>query len=90
MYDITEYSYKKAKQLGVQIKPSSNKKKKIDVFKNNVKLASIGAINYKDYPNYLKEGKSLALKRRHLYKLRHEKDRHVIGSNGYYSDKILW
>ena len=26
--------------------------KKIDVFKNNVKVASIGDINYKDYPTY--------------------------------------
>jgi hypothetical protein len=90
MYHITKYSYEKAKQLGVQIKPSTNKKKKIDVFKNNVKVASIGAINYKDYPNYLKEDKALAVQKRHLYKLRHEKDRHVIGSNGYYADKILW
>ena len=90
MYHITEYSYKQAKILGFQIKPSTNKNKKIDVFKNNVKVASIGAINYKDYPNYLKEDKELAKQKRHLYKKRHERDRHVIGSNGYYADKILW
>ena len=90
MYHITEYSYKQAKILGVQIKPSTNKNKKIDVFKNNVKVASIGSINYKDYPNYLKEDKELAKQKRHLYKLRHEKYPHVIGSNGYYADKILW
>jgi hypothetical protein len=25
-----------------------------------------------------------------LYKGRHEKDRHIVGSAGYYADKILW
>jgi len=49
-----------------------------------------------DYPTYLakeKKGyyeKGYANKRRKLYKERHEKDRHVSGSAGYYADKILW
>lgn len=29
-------------------------------------------------------------KRRKLYKQRHEKDRHVIASSGYFADQILW
>jgi hypothetical protein len=33
MYNITNYTYKKAKKLGVKIKPSTNKTKKIDVYK---------------------------------------------------------
>jgi hypothetical protein len=90
MYKITEYSKQKASQLGVQIKPSSNPKKKLDVFKNKNKIASIGDIKSKDYPTYLKDNKILAEERRRLYKLRHHKDRRVIGSNGYYADKILW
>jgi hypothetical protein len=90
MYKITAYSYKRAKELGVTIKHSSNPKKKIDVYKNNVKIASIGAIGYKDYPTYLKEDKELAEKRRINYKKRHDSDRHNVGSNGYYADKILW
>jgi hypothetical protein len=90
MYKITEYSKQKATQLGVQIKPSSNPKKKLDVFKNKNKIASIGDIKSKDYPTYLKKNKALAEERRRLYKLRHEKDRKVIGSNGYYADRILW
>ncbi len=89
-YKITSYSKNKAKKLGVTIKPSSNKKKKIDVFKGGKKIASIGAVAYKDYPNYLKEDKKLAEKRRKAYKKRHEKDRHKKGSNGYYADQILW
>jgi hypothetical protein len=31
-----------------------------------------------------------ARKRRELYKQRHESDRKVLHSNGYYADKILW
>ena len=54
-YHITKYSYDQAKKLNVEIKPSSNKKKKIDVFKNDKKIASIGAIGYLDYPNFIKK-----------------------------------
>jgi len=89
MYIITDYSYEQAKKLGVTIKPSLKKGKKIDVINNN-KIISIGAFGYKDYPNYLKIDKNLAQEKRKLYKLRHEKDRHKKGSPGYYADKILW
>ena len=95
-YKILPYSFRKAKELGVVIKPSSNPLKKIDVFKNGKKIATIGARGMNDYPTYLekeKKGyfeKGYANKRRKLYKERHEKDRHKVGSNGYYADKILW
>jgi hypothetical protein len=90
-YHITQYSYNQAEALGVIIKPSNRKNKKIDVYKNDVKVASIGNKNYNDYPTYLKEkGKAYADQRRKLYKIRHEKDRKKAGSNGYYADKILW
>jgi len=90
-YNITDYSFKQASKLGVQIKPSTNKKKKIDVFKEGKKISSIGATGYSDYPTYTKtKGKEYADKRRKLYKQRHEKDRQVKGSAGFYSDQILW
>lgn len=90
-YQITEYTLKKAKELGVKVKPSTNKNKKLDVFRNNNKIASIGGAGYKDYPTYLKtNGKSYANKRRELYKIRHDKDRKVIDSAGYFADKLLW
>lgn len=90
-YRITEYSYKQAKKLGVNIRPSRNPSKKIDVFKNGEKIASIGQAGANDFPTWMrKEGKDLAVKRRTLYKLRHEKDRHIKGTPGYYADKILW
>ena len=88
MYNITDYSYRQAKALGVEIKPSTNKKKKIDVFKNGSKIASIGAYGMKDFPTYLKEkGKAYADTRKKLYNIRHAKDN---GLNGFYAKKILW
>jgi hypothetical protein len=74
MYHITEYTYRRAQEWGLTVKPSSNAKKKIDVFKNGKKIGSIGAIGYADYPTYLaKEGKAYADERRRLYRLRHTK-----------------
>ena len=76
-YKITKYSYQQAKELNVEIKPSSNKKKKIDVFKGDQKIASIGDMNYvdNDYPTFIKtKGLSYANERRKLYKQRHKKD----------------
>jgi hypothetical protein len=90
-YQITEYSQKKAKALGVQIKPSTNPKKKIDVFRKGNKLQSIGATGYGDYSTYLKtKGKEYADQRQKLYKQRHAKDRQVAGSAGFFADRILW
>ena len=95
MYSIKRYTYNKAKKLGVTVKPSTNKTKKIDVFKKRgntqKKVASIGANGMNDYPTYIqKRGLAYANTRRKLYRQRHEKDRHVRGSAGYYADKLLW
>jgi len=90
-YQISEYSKIKAAKLGVGIKPSTRKGKKIDVFKDDKKITSIGATGYKDYPTYVRtKGKVYADERRKLYKERHQKDRTKIGTAGYYADKILW
>jgi hypothetical protein len=96
MYQITQYSYRKAKELGVKITPSHKKDKKIDVFRfdkktnNFIFLCSIGAVGYKDYPTYMKENKQLAEERRRLYYIRHKKDASIKGTPGYYAAKILW
>jgi hypothetical protein len=91
MYKIKKYSYNQADKLGVKIKPSTKKDKKIDVLKDNKVIASIGDKNYLDFPSYIeKEGLNYANERRRLYKLRHNKDRFIVGSKGYYADKILW
>ena len=55
-YKITNYTKRQAKKLGVEVKPSSVKGKKIDVFnKKGKKIASVGALGYMDYPNYIKK-----------------------------------
>jgi len=91
MYKITDYSKKQANKLNVHIKPSNKKNKKIDVIKNGKIIASIGNINYKDYPNYIKsDGIKYAEKRRELYKKRHKNDINIKNSAGFYADKILW
>ena len=89
-YKITDYSYSQAKKLNnVQIKPSTNKKKKIDVFKNDKKISSIGSIGFFDYPTFIdKKGLAYANERRRLYKKRHHKD--IDKKNGFYANKILW
>lgn len=95
-YRITKYTFEQAKKLGVSVKPSTVKGKKIDVFKNGKKLASVGALGYNDFPTFTileREGKvpiGTANLRRKAYKIRHQKDRTVRGSNGYYADKLLW
>ena len=91
MYSIKPYTNKQAQLIGVTVKPSTNKNKKIDVYKDNKKIASVGALGMKDFPTYIKEdGLVYANQRRKLYKLRHEKDRHVKWSNGWLADKLLW
>jgi hypothetical protein len=44
-----------------------------------------------DYPNWIKaKGKTYADARRKAYKSRHQSNRNVRGSAGYYADKLLW
>ena len=92
MYQILPYTKEKALQLGVIVKSSTRKNKKIDVFsKSNEYITSIGALGYYDYPTFQKlYGKEFADKKRILYKKRHQKDRTIKFSNGWYADNLLW
>jgi len=90
-YEITEYTKKRARDLGVTVKPSTNSKKKIDVFKQSKKIASIGAAGMMDYPSYVKtRGVEYANERKRLYKIRHKKDINVVGSPGWLANRLLW
>tara|TARA_B110000858_G_scaffold176150_1_gene210138 strand:- start:215 stop:493 length:279 start_codon:yes stop_codon:yes gene_type:complete len=90
-YKIKRHTYTQAKKLGVVVKPSKLKGKKIDVFKNDKKVASVGAIGYSDYPTYTQtKGKKYADERRRLYKIRHQSNRNKRGTPSYYADKLLW
>jgi hypothetical protein len=83
-YRITDYSRNQARKLGVSIRLSSNPKKKLDVYKNGTKVASIGATGYGDYGTFMEtKGKAYADERRRLYRIRHK------GENNF-SLKILW
>jgi hypothetical protein len=91
MYEIKPYTVRQAKQLGVTVCPSTNPKKKVDVFDKGNKVASIGAIGFSDYPTYLKEeGKAVAEERQRLYKIRHSKTMNKIGSPSFYASRLLW
>tara|TARA_R100000388_G_C7185328_1_gene130764 strand:- start:344 stop:637 length:294 start_codon:yes stop_codon:yes gene_type:complete len=81
----------KARKIGVKVKPSKRKNKKLDVFKGDKKVASIGDVRYKDFLLYRRtEGAKKANMRRRLYKIRHNKTRGRVGTPSYYADKILW
>ena len=54
VYRITNYTRSRARSLGVTVKPSTRKGKKIDVFKGDKKVASIGAAGMNDYPTYIR------------------------------------
>jgi hypothetical protein len=90
-YQISNYTKQQAKKLGVEVRRSTSKGKKIDVFKHGKKIASVGALGYSDYPSFMKShGKAYAQKRRSAYKKRHSKDRSIKGSRGYWADRLLW
>jgi len=93
-YRIKKIQLDKAKKIGVTIASSSNKKKKLDVFKDGSKVGSIGATGYKDYGTYLEElPKKDADTKRKNYLARHKKEPKTKDgkkTNSYYADKILW
>tara|TARA_R110000772_G_scaffold180099_1_gene291383 strand:- start:612 stop:890 length:279 start_codon:yes stop_codon:yes gene_type:complete len=85
------YHKQQAKKLGVVVKPSTNPKKKLDVFKDNKKMASIGAEGYRDYNSYKKkEGLAVADVKRKSYIARHKCAGAKKDTPNYYSCNILW
>ena len=90
-YEIKPYTRKRAKEMGVKVKPSTVKGKKIDVYKKGEKGASVGAIGYGDFPTFVRtRGEDFALERRKANKKRHERYRHKVDTPSYYADKLLW
>ena len=82
MYIINDTQYNIAKQLGIEIKPSTRKNKKIDVYLNNKYYRSIGSLGYNDYYSYLDIDKNLAYKKRKNYHKRMNKN------NDYYDNGL--
>lgn len=91
MYNISECQFEKAKKMNVIIKPSTNKRKKIDVFdlsEENL-ICQIGAKNH-DCINTLKE-KNIPfpeiLQKREKYFSRHKSD---LSDKFMYEAHLLW
>lgn len=94
-YPITAEIKNRAKTLGITVKQSRNKEKKLDAYKDNVFQASFGASSYNDYHTWKKtKGEAYANERRRLYHLRHKNEGPKI-KNGkltasYLAKAILW
>jgi hypothetical protein len=96
MYKITPRTHALAARLGVSVRPSTTKGKKIDVLKDGRKLHAIGAIGYDDYPTFLMQEemgivpRGTARKRQKAYKSRHANNRKRKGTAGWWADQLLW
>ena len=90
-YIITKYTYNKSREFGLTVKVSTNPLKKIDVYKDNIYIASIGDSRYNDYPHYcLIYNKEYADKRKLLYINRHKRNATIKYSKQWLSLNLLW
>ena len=88
MYKIKPQQRKRAKEIGVEIKPSTKGNFKLDVYSKGRLIASVGDKRYADFATY-KETKGLAYAeaRRRLYVQRHKNDKGLKGMLAMY---LLW
>jgi len=90
-YNILPYTYRQARRIGVEVRPSKRADKKIDVFRGGEYLSSVGAKGYPDFPHYIRShGKEYANERRSLYKKRHAPHRLKKGTPSYFASELLW
>lgn len=77
-----------AEELGIEVKPSTNPRKKYDIYKNGEFECSIGAINFLDYRQLVeKHGIEIANKKRELYLKRHKNN---CTKEMDFTIKLLW
>ena len=87
---------RKAKAVGVEIRPSKRTGKKFDVYRKGEYQTSIGAAGMMDFEKYLKrDGPEVANARHQAYKARHVHMHKKYQDNGrlsaaYLADRILW
>lgn len=87
MYSITPHTYSMAKKYGYEVKPSTLKTKKIDVFQQGKKIGSVGYKGASDYGTYLQtHDKAYADERRRLYRIRHPNN--TLGER--LAKQLLW
>jgi hypothetical protein len=90
-YAILPYTQRQARRIGVEVRPSKKKDKKIDVYRGGRLIASVGARGYPDYPHYLRShSKEYANERRELYKTRHSPHREKEWTPSWLADQLLW
>lgn len=82
-YDLKK-AQENAKKIGFTVKPSTRKSKKLDVYKDEKKIASIGDPRYADFTKHGDE------KRRERYHSRFKRCIDVKDSPCYLSYYILW
>lgn len=73
-----------AKKIGVTVKKSTNSKKKLDVYKGDKKVASIGDVKYYDFTATGDKDRQRA------YRARFAKTMNKVGTPSYFAAKILW
>ena len=88
MYKIKPQQRKRAKEIGVEIKPSTKGNFKLDVHSKGRLIASVGDKRFPDFATY-KETKGLAYAeaRRAAYFRRHQSDKSLRGLLAAY---LLW
>ena len=94
-YIITQEIKRRADALNLIVKSSRNKDKKLDIYKDGIKQASIGQAGAMDYHLWLQErGQAYANERRRLYHLRHKgeapKTKNGKLTASFLSKVILW
>lgn len=96
-YPILPSMHRKARRLGVRLRPSRRPTKKLDAIDAQGRVTSFGGRGYGDYHVYRRtRGESYARERRRLYKIRHASDRRVRKdahgkyTAGFLADAILW
>ena len=88
MYKIKAQQRKRAKEIGVEIKPSTKGNFKLDVYSKGRPIASAGDKRFADFATY-KETKGLAFAnlRKQAYFRRHQSDKSLRGLLAAY---LLW
>ena len=91
LYQVTKYTREQASKYGLVVKASTDSSKKINVFRDGVKIAAVGDRGYSDYPTYIQShGLAYANERRRLYRIRHNSDRKAKWSRGWLASVLLW
>lgn len=88
MYKITNHTKKRAEELNLYITPSKRKNKKLDIYKDNKFITSIGDIRYGDFGTFKeKYGEEYANRKKIAYYHRHKKNNKIAGQLAKF---LLW